>query len=149
MLSILDEMENMFKRVDAMINYPTSTSFENRGLRSIIHRPHNLITKKDADGNVEKFSLEVVYTPFSKDEVKVEVLDHVLTVKCGSENKVRDEEMDYCGISHKSYEFSFPLSDKIDETAIEAKAEDGILYIDFPVKKEVVVKPEPLKIEVK
>ena len=148
MTSIFDEMDNMFKRVDAMFNYPLS-SFENRGLKAVIHKPHNLITKKDADGNVEGFSLQVVYTPFRRDDVKVEVLDRVLTVKCGSENKVKDEDMDYCGISHKAYEFSFPLADNIDENAITAKAEDGILYIDFPVKKIENKKVEPLCIEVK
>jgi len=82
--TILDEMDNMFKRVDALFNYPRSSTFANQGLKTIIRRPHNLITKKDKDGNVESYSIEVVYTPFSKDEVKVEVLDRVLTVKCGS-----------------------------------------------------------------
>lgn len=147
--TIFDEMDNMFKRVDAMFNYPRSSTFANQGLKAIIRRPHNLITKKDKDGNVESYDIEVVYTPFSKDEVKVEVLDHVLTVKCGSENKVKDEDMDYCGISHKSYEFSFPLADTVDEKAITAKAEDGILYINFPVKKLEIKKAEPLAIEVK
>lgn len=141
-------MDNMFKRMDAMMSYPLS-AIENRGLKSLIKRPHNLITKKDDNGNVIGHAVEVVYTPFKRDEVKVEVLDHVLTVKCGSENLAKDESMDYCGISRQSYEFSIPLAETIDCTAITAKAEDGVLYIDLPVKKIEEKKNVPLIIEIK
>ena len=51
MLDIFNEMDNMFRRLDALSQYPIS-SFNNRGLRSIIRRPHNLLTKKDEAGNV-------------------------------------------------------------------------------------------------
>lgn len=140
-------MSNMFRNLEAMMDFDFKK--ESRGLRRWIGRPHNLITKKDEKGNIQGYKLEVVYTPFAKDEVKVEILDHVLTVKCGSENKIKDEDMDYCGISHQSYEFSMPLADSIDEAGITAKAEDGILNIEFPVKKTVENEVKPLQIEVK
>lgn len=142
-----DPFENMFRNLEAMMDFDFNR--ESRGLKKYLHRPHNLITKKDANGKVEGYGLEVVYTPFKKDEVKVRILDNVLTVKCGSENKVKDEDMDYCGISHQSYEFSLPLSDCIDTKAIEAKAEDGMLYITLPVKKEEVKEIEAQEIEIK
>lgn len=56
-------------------------------------------------------------------------------VKCGSENMKKDSDMDYCGISHQSYEFRLPLSETVDAKAISAKAEDGMLYITLPAKK--------------
>ena len=146
--TIFDDMNNMFKRMDAMMNYPLS-SLGNRGLKNIIHRPHNLITKKDENGNVIGYSIEVVYTPFKRDEVAVEVLDNVLTVRCGNENREKDESMDYCGISRQTYEFSIPLAETIDHQSISAKAEDGILYIDLPMKKIEEKKSVPLTIEVK
>lgn len=138
---------NMFKNLEAVMDFDFNK--ESRGLKRWIKRPHNLITKKDKDGKIEKYQLELVYTPFKKDEVKVEVLEGVLNVKCGSENKVKDEDMDYCGISHQSYSFSIPLADEIDVNAIEAKAEDGILYIELPVKKSEEKKALPISIEVK
>ena len=138
---------NMFKNLEAVMDFDFNK--ESRGLKRWIKRPHNLITKKDKDGKIEKYQLELVYTPFKKDEVKVEVLEGVLNVKCGSENKVKDEDMDYCGISHQSYSFSIPLADEIDVNAIEAKAEDGILYIELPVKRSEEKKALPISIEVK
>lgn len=137
---------DMFRELEAMMNY--NFNKESKGLKKLISRPHNLITRKSEDGTIESFDLEVVYTPFAKSEVKVELLNNVLSVKCGSDNKVKDEDMTYCGISHQSYEFSLPLADTIDTTKISAKAEDGILYISLPLKKVEEKKDEPLQIEV-
>ena len=142
-----DPFANMFRNLEAMMDFDFNK--ESRGLKRYIHRPHNLITKRDSDGKIKNYQLELVYTPFKKDECKVQIFDNVLTVKCGSENKVKDEDMDYCGISHQSYEFSLPLSDSIDVKAVEAKAEDGMLYITLPVKNEEVKEKEAQVIEIK
>ena len=140
-------MSNMFRNLEAMMDFDFGR--ESKGLRKWIKRPHNLITKKDEKGNITSYQVALVYTPFAKDEVKVEVLDKTLTVKCGTSNKIKDEDMDYCGISYQSYEFSIPLSNSIDIPAITARAEDGMLYIDLPTKKIEEKKPEALTIEVK
>ena len=58
----------------------------NYGLKSIIKRPHNLINVKDKDGNVIGQRLEMVTTPFKKEDVKITVKDNILTVRCGTEN---------------------------------------------------------------
>lgn len=123
--------------MDAIFNYPLSCdNTKNRGLRNLIRKPHNLITSKDKNGKVTGYKLETVYTPFSKDDIKVEIQNNILTVKCGKENKIKDEEMDYCGVSYQSYEFSLPLSESVDTQKITAKAEDGMLRIDIPNKVE-------------
>ena len=139
-------MSNMFRNLEAMMDFDFGR--ESKGLKKWLHRPHNLITNKDKDGKIESYGLEVVYTPFKKDEVKIQVLDNVLTVKCGAENKIKDEDMDYCGISHQSFEFSIPLAETIDMKTIKAKAEDGILYITLPVKKEEKKEIEAQEIEI-
>lgn len=142
-------MDNMFRQMDAIMNYPLSANTtKTHGLRSIIKRPHNLITNKDKDGKVTGYRLETVYTPFSKEDIKIEVEKNVLTIKCGKENKIKEEDMDYCGISYQSYEFSLPLADSIDTTKITAKAEDGMLKINIPVK-EVLPDDGKLMIDVK
>jgi len=148
MLRLFNEMDNMFNWMDAMFNYQLS-SIGNRGLKPVINRPHNLITKRDENGKVIGYTIEVVYTPFRKDEVKVEVEDRNLTVRCGAENKVKDDNMDYCGISYQSYKFTIPLANDIDVNAIDAKAEDGILKIQLPVKKLEEKATPVIAIEVK
>ena len=138
---------NMFRNLEAMMDFDFGK--ESRGLKKWVKRPHNIITKKDENGKITEYQLAVVYTPFKKSEVKVQVMDNVLSVKCGSENKVKDEDMDYCGISYQSYDFSIPLSDSIDVSRIEAKAEDGILNITLPVKQVIEEKADPILIDIK
>jgi len=92
---------NMFRDLEAMIDYDFNK--ESKGLKRLINRPHNLLTRRDEDGNIVAYEMQIVYTPFKKSDVKVEILDGVLTVKCGLENKVKDEDMTYCGISHQAY----------------------------------------------
>jgi len=139
-------MNNMFKEIEALMDFDFNN--ESKGLRKIISRPHNLITRKDKDGKISSFELQVVHTPFKKSEVKVNVLDNVLSVQCGTENKIKDKDMDYCGISHQSYQFSLPLSEQIDTKTITAHAEDGVLYVNLPVKGIEEDKPEAQVIEV-
>lgn len=133
-----NDIDNMFKQMDAIFNYPISSdNTKKHGLKSIIKRPHNLITNKDENGKIIGYQLETVYTPFSKEDVKIEIKNgNIITVKCGKENKVRDVDMDYCGVSYQSYEFSLPLDDSTDIKNITAKAEDGMLRINMPLKKE-------------
>jgi HSP20 family molecular chaperone IbpA len=132
------DIDNMFNQMDALFNYPLSSdNTKKRGLKSIIKRPHNLITIKDENGKICGYQLETVYTPFSKEDIKIEIKNgNSINVKCGMENKVKDVEMDYCGISYQSYEFTLPLAESTDITNITAKAEDGMLIINIPLEKE-------------
>ena len=137
-----------FQAISNLMSKTFNDDFKNRGLKDVITKPHNLLTNKDENGNIVSFALEVVYTPFKKDDVKVEVCDNLLTVKCGNENKVKDPNMIYCGISNQSYSFSIPLDKCVDTTKISARADDGILYIDMPVKQVIVEDKKPLQITV-
>jgi len=152
MYSLIEQMDRMWRNMDAIFSYPLlqdDSKFETRGLKQIIKRPHNLITKKDDKGTVTGYALELPYTPFKKNEVSVEVKDNVLMVTCGTENKVKDEEMDFSNISYQSFSFSIPLSDTVDIKNISATADDGMLRIDLPAKAIEEKKDDVLKIEVK
>ena len=106
----------------------------NYGLKSIIKRPHNLINVKDKDGNVIGQRLEMVTTPFNKEDVKITVKDNILTVKCGTENVKSEENEDvvYRGISAQSHTFSLSLAPTIDQSLITAENKDGVLKINLP-----------------
>lgn len=151
--SLFDKMDEMWRDMDLFFNRPLqledNKAFKSRGLKRIIGRPHSLITKKDNDGKVTGWALELPYTPFRKDDVNVEVKDHTLVVTCGKENKTRDEEMDFSDISYQMFSFSIPLSDNVDVTSISAKAEDGMLRVELPAKAIEEKQSDVLKIEVK
>lgn len=151
--SLFDKMDEMWRDMDWFFNRPlqigNGSEFKNRGLKRVIGRPHSLITKKDKDGNVTGWALELPYTPFKKSEVNVEVKDNALVVTCGTENKTRDEEMDFSDISYQMFNFSIPLSDNVDVSKISAVADDGMLRVELPAKAIEEKKPDVLKIEVK
>ena len=121
------------------------------GMRRLLSRnvPHNLYVKKDEDGNVESYKIEIVYTPFKSSDIDVKVDDGNLIVKIGhKEEKTEDKKEDNLvdqGISSQSYYFKIPMVG-IDENAITAKATDGILTITMPAEK--IEKPQPKKIDV-
>ena len=128
---------------------PFQRRVNKKGL-SNVNRPHNLINVKDSEGNVIAQKLTVVTTPFKKDDVKVKLVDDILTVKCGSEN-IADEENEeyvYHGISSQSYEFSLKLGENIDKKAIKAENKDGMLTINLPMVVVEEEKPEEIEIQI-
>jgi HSP20 family molecular chaperone IbpA len=104
------------------------------GLKSVIKRPHNLINVKDENGTIIGQRLEMVTTPFKKEDVKITIKDNILTVQCGTENikTEENEDMIYRGISAQSHTFSLTLSHTIDKALITAENKDGILKINLP-----------------
>ena len=108
------------------------------GFKPVIKRPHNLINVKDKDGNVVGQRLEMVTTPFKKEDVKITVKDNVLTVQCGAENVKAEENEDvvYRGISAQSHTFSLSLTPNVDKSLITAENKDGILKINLPFVAE-------------
>lgn len=150
--------DDMWRSMAAMMQYPFNEekTIEKAGLKSLIGRPHNIVDVTDKDGNTIAQRLEVVTTPFKKDEVKVYVKNNFLTVECQAmleEDRADDQEQEsyiYKGISSKNYEFSVKLGDRIDQDKIEAKNQDGILTVTLPfMKKEEKLEEGARQIEVK
>ena len=135
----LSTWDDMWRSMDALMRYPFEENpLATNGLKSLIRRPHNLVNVKDDDGNVVAQRLEVVTTPFAKDEVKVSVEGNVLTVACGETNKEEktEDEYIYKGISSQSYTFQVRLGNSVDKAAIKAKNVDGVLTVMLPFKKK-------------
>lgn len=138
--------DDMWQNMLALTEYPfkNGKNLMNTGLRKLIGRPHNLVNVTDKNGNIIEQRLEVVTTPFKKEDVNVQVSGNTLSVKCGTEDetvaKVPEDDKPtenylYKGISSQYYTFSLKLSDKIDKSAIKAKNQDGILTITLPYKR--------------
>lgn len=120
------------------------------GLKSVIKRPHNLVNVKDDSGKVVAQRLEVVTTPFKKEDVNVSVKDNVLSVACGAENikDAKDEDVLFRGISSQTYTFALKLAPSVDQTKITAENKDGILKINLPLKVAEEKKSEVMQIAV-
>lgn len=139
---------DMWRSMDALMRYPFDENpLATNGLKSLIHRPHNIVNVKDKDGNIVGQRFEVVTTPFAKEDVKVSIDDDMLTVKCGATKKVDEPKEDddefiyndeyiYKGISSQTYTFSVRLGNDIDRSAIKAKNQDGLLKVYLPFKKK-------------
>ena len=142
--------DDMWQNMLALTEYPFNNgkNLMNTGLRKLIGRPHNLVNVTNKNGNIIEQRLEVVTTPFKKEDVDVRVSGNTLTVRCGSQVDEEDgtvpkddeelpvEKYLYKGISEQYYTFSLKLSDKIDKAGIKAKNQDGILTITLPYKQE-------------
>lgn len=95
------------------------------------------------------FLVELAAPGLKRDDFKVEMDDHTLTISAEKEDKV-DEEKE--GYSRKEYAYnsfcrSFTLPENVREDKVDAKYEDGVLKLVIP-KREVAPKKERKKITV-
>lgn len=146
MRSIFDDMFNLLN-IACDPKVMDTFRVQNTGLRGIISKPHNLYTVKDENGTVSEWIMEMVYTPFKKEDIHVAATNNTLSVEIGTENKEDDDTLVYRGISNQHTKFELSLSDKIDTENISAKADDGILKITMPVKKAVPIETRQIPLQ--
>lgn len=83
-----------------------------------------------------KYTIVMDVAPYKKENVKVEVDKHVLTISSDEvkENKSEDKDRKYISkeIERVSFSRSFSLSEDIDEEKITAESKDGMLTIELP-----------------
>jgi len=105
---------------------------------------------KPATNVIEKengYGIEVSLPGFSKDEVQISVNNDLLTIK-SEKNQEEEPKSRYTRQEFTTYPFekSFKLDETIDADKIEAKFENGILYLDLPKKEVLVSKPVSIEI---
>jgi HSP20 family protein len=91
------------------------------------------------------FSLELAIPGLTKDDVKIAVDKDILTISSEKESKVEEKEEDGTytrrEFSYHSFERSFTLPESVDTDKINAKFENGVLFLHLPKKKEALPKP--------
>lgn len=142
--SFIDDIFN-----DIVNTFDKKANLSHVGLSTVIKRPHNLIVEKNKDGDIINYILELVYTPFKKEDIKVDVSDNTLTIQIDS---IKTPQLDstnivYRGISSQGISFKLKIIEDIDVKNIKATAEDGVLKITLPVSEKNV--PEKINIKVK
>ena len=102
----------------------------------------------DVEETPEEFTIKAEMPGFDEKNVKITVDKHVLHIT-GTVDEKEDEKAGRKYLikerRHESFERSFSLPDGLDESAISAKFENGILSVTLPKTPE----EKPRQIEVK
>ncbi len=95
-----------------------------------------------------RYEIELSAPGFSKEDFKVELHKGVLTIS--GEYKKEEEKSDKTvyrrEFNYGSFQRSFSVSDDINESAVDARYENGILKITMPKKEEKVEVVKEIKI---
>ena len=95
----------------------------------------------DSREDKESYQLRFEVPGLKREDLKLNVVDQVLTVK-GQKKSWKDESAESTSVERR-----ISLPDQVDPEKIEAKVEDGILYVTLPKREEV--KPKEIEINVK
>ncbi len=101
------------------------------------------ITEEDT-----QYSVEFSAPGFEKNDFKIELNDGVLTVsgKHETDKEVKEKNFTRKEFNYGSFQRSFTLNEEINEEAIDAKYENGILKLTLPKKEESKKPTKEIKI---
>ena len=94
----------------------------------------------DVTENEATIRIDAELPGMKEEDVDVSLRDGVLTIQ-GEKKTERDETKDDVHVTERSFgrfQRSFRVPDTIDQDAIEAKMEDGVLHITLPKRPEAV-----------
>lgn len=128
-----NELSRVF---DGFMDYPYYRTVKNHGYCNLQNTDTEYLIDVSAPG-------------FTKDELKVEIEDNVLTVRGEHSNKIEEEKKNYSRreFSKSSFTRSFRVPENVTGD-VNAKFENGVLLISLP-KRELSPKTDSKKIEIK
>ena len=96
----------------------------------------------------QHYSVELSAPGFEKNDFKIELNEGVLTVsgKHQTQKEVKEKNFSRKEFNYGSFQRSFSLPEEINEEAIDAKYENGILTIALPKKEESKKPAKEIKI---
>jgi len=94
--------------------------------------------------NEKEFELELSVPGRSKEDFKIEVNENVLTVSAENKFDTTEEKENYTRreFGFTAFKRAFTLPETIDEDAIGARYENGLLKFTLPKKEEALPKPK-------
>lgn len=132
---LVDELFNNFLKNDYHENYGDKDS----------RTPATNIFETEKD-----FKIEVLLPGFSKEDVQLNYQNNLLTIK--AEGKTGEEKQEDYKYEHREFglfdfEKQFRIPKSVNDKKINAKFENGVLFIALPKKEERVEKtPKEIKI---
>ena len=99
----------------------------------------------------DRIEIEAAIPGLTKDDVMVEISDGILSIKAESNQRIEVEESQYVRreVKRSAFARSFRLDENLDETAIVATHENGILSLSIPKIKPTNTEPSVRVIEIK
>ncbi len=132
-----------------VFNSPLSGLFENLLGEDFLTKEYaSYVPAVNFSEQKENYSLDVFAPGFEKNDFKIEVNKGVLTVSGYREDEKETVEKNYTRkeFNHGSFQRSFTLPEEVNENAIEAKYESGILKITMAKKEDS--KTEAIEIKI-
>ena len=102
--------------------------------------PHNVI-KYDS----MKYDIEMAVAGFKKNDIKIEVKDHILSIKGDREKRRENDAYVHKGISGRKFQKSFRLSEYTEVDGADLK--DGILTVNLKVVLPEEKRPRTINIK--
>ena len=101
--------------------------------------PHNVVKYDDM-----KYDIELAVAGFSKDDIEIELKDHVLTIKGDRAKRRSEDKYVHKGISGRKFVKSFRLSEYAEVSG--ADLTDGILTVSIEVILPKEKRPQQIEI---
>lgn len=100
----------------------------------------------DVSETDDAYIVEADVPGISKEDIAIEVVGNVVTIKGERKHEAGEEEKGYRRVerNYGSFERSFKVPDGFNAEAIEAKFENGVLSVTLPKREET--KPRAIKI---
>ena len=108
-------------------------------IRDSSYPPHNVVKHDDM-----KFDIELAIAGFGKDDIDIELKDHVLSIKGDRAAKRDQDKYVYKGISARKFCQSFRLSEYAEVVGADMK--DGILTVSIEVVLPEKMRPQKISI---
>jgi HSP20 family protein len=91
----------------------------------------------------DKYEVEMAVPGMKKEDFKVDLDNHVLSISTEKEEKREEENENYTRreFEYSSFKRTFTLPETVDESKIKAAYKDGILAIELPKIEEAKQKP--------
>ena len=86
----------------------------------------------DVTESDDEFLITVEIPQVDKDDIKVEVQDHMLNIKGERKYENEDKKAHRIERFYGSFQRSFKLPDNVEEDHIHAEYKDGMLYVNMP-----------------
>ena len=120
--------DHLFDELEKITNHANDT-----------YPPHNVIKSDDM-----KYDIELAIAGFSKDDITIELKEHVLYIKGDREKRRNDEAYVHKGISGRKFSKSFRLSEYAEVSG--ADLTDGILTVSIEVVLPEEKRPQKISI---
>ena len=121
-------IDHLFDELEKITNHANDT-----------YPPHNVIKSDDM-----KYDIELAIAGFSKNDITIELKEHVLYIKGDRDKRRKDEAYVHKGISGRKFSKSFRLSEYAEVSG--ADLTDGILTVSIEVVLPEEKRPQKISI---